>query len=80
MVLEFSSVLGNRQKRILSILQRKYLNIGFIPGLTRTHFPAQVKPSGPLCFAHLGPDSLYPWRPDFTLLWRFYCSRSSITF
>ncbi|MEQ2298966.1 Gamma-aminobutyric acid type B receptor subunit 1 [Ameca splendens] len=24
----------------------------------------QAKPSGLLRFAHLGPDSLYPWRPD----------------
>ncbi|MEQ2303929.1 hypothetical protein AMECASPLE_021787 [Ameca splendens] len=31
-------------------------------------FPAQVKPSGFLRFAHLDPDSLYPWRPDYTHL------------
>ncbi|MEQ2284940.1 hypothetical protein AMECASPLE_026768, partial [Ameca splendens] len=29
---------------------------------------AQVKPSGFLHFAHLDPDSLYPWRPDCTCL------------
>ncbi|MEQ2246557.1 hypothetical protein ILYODFUR_000713 [Ilyodon furcidens] len=57
-----------RQKRNLSILPHKYLNIGFTPELTRTHSPAQVKPSGFLRYAHLGPDSLYPWRPDYTHL------------
>ncbi|MEQ2247152.1 hypothetical protein ILYODFUR_006280 [Ilyodon furcidens] len=55
-----------RQKRTLSTLQRKYLNIEITPELTRTHSTAQVKPSGFLRFAHLGPDSLYPWRPEYT--------------
>ncbi|MED6240059.1 hypothetical protein ATANTOWER_015441 [Ataeniobius toweri] len=57
-----------RQKRTLSTLQRKYLNIELTPELTRTHSAAQVKPSGFLHFAHLDPDSLYPWRPDCTHL------------
>ncbi|MEQ2303670.1 hypothetical protein AMECASPLE_019380, partial [Ameca splendens] len=57
-----------RQKRTLSTLQCKYLNIGLTPELTRTHSPAKVKPSGFLHYAHLGPDSLYPWRPDYTHL------------
>ncbi|MED6261978.1 hypothetical protein ATANTOWER_012842 [Ataeniobius toweri] len=55
-----------RQKRTLSTLQHKYLNIELSPELTRTHSTAQVKSSGFLRFAHLGPDSLYPWRPDYT--------------
>ncbi|MEQ2257457.1 hypothetical protein ILYODFUR_035044, partial [Ilyodon furcidens] len=50
-----------RHKCILSTLQRKYLNIELSPELTRTHSTAQVKPSGFLRFAHLDPDSLYPW-------------------
>ncbi|MEQ2306412.1 hypothetical protein AMECASPLE_008041 [Ameca splendens] len=53
-----------RQKRTLSTLQHKYLNIELTPELTSTHSSAQVKPSGLLRLAHLGPDSLYPWRPD----------------
>ncbi|MEQ2296535.1 hypothetical protein AMECASPLE_025720 [Ameca splendens] len=57
-----------RQKRNLSTLPHKYLNIGLTPELTRTHSPAQIKPSGFLRYAHLGPDSLYPWRPDYTHL------------
>ncbi|KAK5614827.1 hypothetical protein CRENBAI_011748, partial [Crenichthys baileyi] len=57
-----------RQKRNLSILQRKNLNNGLTPELTRTHSPAQVKLSGFLRYAHLGPDSLYPWRPDYAHL------------
>ncbi|MEQ2230647.1 hypothetical protein ILYODFUR_031541 [Ilyodon furcidens] len=57
-----------RQKDYLSTLPRKYLNSGLTPELTRTHSPAQVKPSGFLCYAHLGPDSLYPWPPDYTRL------------
>ncbi|MED6245237.1 hypothetical protein ATANTOWER_000522, partial [Ataeniobius toweri] len=57
-----------RQKCTLSTLQRKYLNIELSPELTRTHSTAQVKPSGFLRFAHLDPDSLYPWRPDCTCL------------
>ncbi|MEQ2281480.1 hypothetical protein AMECASPLE_030838 [Ameca splendens] len=57
-----------RQKHNLSTLPHKYLNIGLTPELTRTHSPAQVKPSGFLRYAHLGPDSLYPWRPDYTHL------------
>ncbi|MED6260789.1 hypothetical protein ATANTOWER_028855 [Ataeniobius toweri] len=60
MVLEFL-----RQKRILSTLQRKYLNTELTPELTRTHSTAQVNHLDFLRFAHLGPDSLYPWRPDF---------------
>ncbi|MED6261713.1 hypothetical protein ATANTOWER_008865, partial [Ataeniobius toweri] len=56
------------QKRTLSTLQRKYLNIELTPELTRTHSTAQVKPSGYLRYAHLGPDSLYPWRPVYTYL------------
>ncbi|MED6293484.1 hypothetical protein CHARACLAT_011096 [Characodon lateralis] len=54
-------------KRNLSTLPHKYLNIGLTPELTRTH-SAQVKPSGFLRYAHLGPDSLYPWRPEHTHL------------
>ncbi|MEQ2280876.1 hypothetical protein AMECASPLE_024623, partial [Ameca splendens] len=57
-----------RQKRTLSILQCKYLNIELTPELTRTHSTAQVKPSGFLCFAHLGLDYLYPWQPHYTHL------------
>ncbi|MED6250903.1 hypothetical protein ATANTOWER_014766 [Ataeniobius toweri] len=57
-----------RQKRTLSTLQRKYLNIELTPELTRTHFAAQVNHLDILRFAHLGPDSLYPWRPDCTHL------------
>ncbi|MEQ2227255.1 hypothetical protein ILYODFUR_035866 [Ilyodon furcidens] len=57
-----------RQKRNLSTLPHEYLNIGLTPELTRTHCPAQVKPSGFHGYAHLGPDSLYPWRPDYTKL------------
>ncbi|MEQ2316117.1 hypothetical protein AMECASPLE_029465 [Ameca splendens] len=52
----------------LSTLQCKYLNIELIHELTRTDSTAQVKPSGFLHFAHLGPNSLYPWRPDYTHL------------
>ncbi|MED6281567.1 hypothetical protein CHARACLAT_022923 [Characodon lateralis] len=55
-----------RQKRTLSTLQRKYLNIELTPELTRTHSAAQVNHLDFLRFAHLGPDSLYPWRPDCT--------------
>ncbi|MEQ2282364.1 hypothetical protein AMECASPLE_039807 [Ameca splendens] len=65
---------GPRQKRTLSTLQRKYLNIELTPELTRTHFAAQVNHLDFLRFAHLGPDSLYPWRPDCTHL----VSRSSV--
>ncbi|MEQ2254896.1 hypothetical protein ILYODFUR_008352 [Ilyodon furcidens] len=57
-----------RQKRNLSTLPHKYLKIGLTPELTRTHSPAQIKPSGFLRYAHLGPDSLYPWQPDYTHL------------
>ncbi|MEQ2281299.1 hypothetical protein AMECASPLE_028841 [Ameca splendens] len=63
MVLEF-----RRQKRTLSTLQCKYLNIDLTPELTRTHSTAQVEPSGFLRLTQLGPDSLYPWRADYTLL------------
>ncbi|MEQ2234467.1 hypothetical protein ILYODFUR_032088 [Ilyodon furcidens] len=35
-----------RQKRTLSTLQSKYLNIELTPELTRTHSTAQVKSSG----------------------------------
>ncbi|MEQ2231119.1 hypothetical protein ILYODFUR_036165 [Ilyodon furcidens] len=62
-----------RQKRTLSTLQRKYLNIELTPELTRIHSAAQVNHLDFLRFAHLGPDSLYPWRPDCTHL----VSRSS---
>ncbi|MED6234765.1 hypothetical protein ATANTOWER_000351 [Ataeniobius toweri] len=54
--------------RTLSTLQRKYLNIELSPELTRTHSTPQVKPSGVLRFAHLDPNSFYPWRPDCTCL------------
>ncbi|MED6279715.1 hypothetical protein CHARACLAT_003544 [Characodon lateralis] len=57
-----------RHKRNLSTLQRKYLNIELSPELTRTHSTAQVKPYGVLRFAHLDPDSFYPWQPDCTCL------------
>ncbi|MEQ2315548.1 hypothetical protein AMECASPLE_023530 [Ameca splendens] len=57
-----------RQKHTLSTLQRKYLNIELTPELTRMHSAAQVNHLNFLCFAHLGPDSLYPWRPDCTHL------------
>ncbi|MEQ2223157.1 hypothetical protein ILYODFUR_033936 [Ilyodon furcidens] len=57
-----------RQKRTLSTLQRKYLNIELTPELTRTHSAAQVSHLHFLRFTHLGPDSLYPWRLDFTHL------------
>ncbi|MED6239261.1 hypothetical protein ATANTOWER_004169 [Ataeniobius toweri] len=53
-----------RQKRTLSTFQRKYLNIELTPELASTHSSGQAKPSGLLRFAHLGPDTLYPWRPD----------------
>ncbi|MED6233594.1 hypothetical protein ATANTOWER_013822 [Ataeniobius toweri] len=52
----------------LRVPERKYLNIELTPELTRTHSINQVKPTGDLCFAHLGPDSLYPWQPDYTHL------------
>ncbi|MEQ2290253.1 hypothetical protein AMECASPLE_001500 [Ameca splendens] len=57
-----------RQKRTLSALQCKYLNIELTPELTRTHSAAQVNHLDFLRFTHLGPDSLYPWRPDYTHL------------
>ncbi|MED6259866.1 hypothetical protein ATANTOWER_001984 [Ataeniobius toweri] len=50
-----------RQKRTLSTLQRKYLNNELTPELTRTHSTAQVNHLDFLRFAHLGPDSLYPF-------------------
>ncbi|MED6253341.1 hypothetical protein ATANTOWER_027093 [Ataeniobius toweri] len=56
------------QKRTLSTFQRKYLNIELTPELTGTHSTAQVNHLDFLRFTHLGPDSLYPWRPDFTHL------------
>ncbi|MEQ2311421.1 hypothetical protein AMECASPLE_019886 [Ameca splendens] len=56
------------QKHTLSTLQRKYLNIELTPELTRTHSAAQVNHLDFLRFAHLGPDSLYPWQPDCTHL------------
>ncbi|MEQ2230008.1 hypothetical protein ILYODFUR_024867 [Ilyodon furcidens] len=40
-----------------------------MPELTSTHFSAQAKPSGLPRFAHLGPNSLYPWRPDGETAW-----------
>ncbi|MED6242317.1 hypothetical protein ATANTOWER_002951 [Ataeniobius toweri] len=57
-----------RQKRTLSTLQRKYLNIELTPELTSTPSSAQVNHLDFLRFTHLGPDSLYPWPPDFTHL------------
>ncbi|MEQ2231893.1 hypothetical protein ILYODFUR_005299 [Ilyodon furcidens] len=57
-----------RQKRTLSTLQCKYLDIELTPELTRTQSTAQVNHLDFLRFTHLGPDSLYPWRPDFTHL------------
>ncbi|MEQ2303861.1 hypothetical protein AMECASPLE_021150, partial [Ameca splendens] len=59
MVLEFL-----RQKRTLSTLQRKYLNIELTPELTGTPSSAQVNHLDFLRFTHLGPDSLYPWLPN----------------
>ncbi|MEQ2313643.1 hypothetical protein AMECASPLE_004200 [Ameca splendens] len=44
-----------RQKRALSTLQRKYLNIELIPELTSTHSSAQARLPR---LAHLGSDSL----------------------
>ncbi|MED6245597.1 hypothetical protein ATANTOWER_005334 [Ataeniobius toweri] len=49
-----------RQKRTLSTLQCKCLNIELTPELTRTHSTAQVNHLDFLRFTHLDPDSLYP--------------------
>ncbi|MED6270602.1 hypothetical protein CHARACLAT_012023 [Characodon lateralis] len=51
-----------------STLQRKYLNTELTPDLIRTHSTAQVNHLDFLRSTHLGPDSLYPWRPDSTHL------------
>ncbi|MEQ2270791.1 hypothetical protein XENORESO_013045, partial [Xenotaenia resolanae] len=53
-----------RQRCTLSTLQRKYLNIELSHELNSIHSPACTETSGQLSFAHLGSDSLYPWRPD----------------
>ncbi|MEQ2306159.1 hypothetical protein AMECASPLE_005246 [Ameca splendens] len=53
-----------RQRRTLSTLQRKYLNIELSHELTSIHSPVHTEASGQPSFAHPGSDSLYPWRPD----------------
>ncbi|MEQ2303078.1 hypothetical protein AMECASPLE_013048 [Ameca splendens] len=53
-----------RQRRTLSTLQRKYLNIELSHELTSIHSQARTEESGQPSFAHPGSDSLYPWRPD----------------
>ncbi|MEQ2278554.1 hypothetical protein AMECASPLE_000145 [Ameca splendens] len=52
------------QRRTLSTLQRKYLNIQLSHELTSIHSPACTEASGQASFAHPGSDSLYPWQPD----------------